>query len=132
MKRTIIIFMLAALVLATCAIWFLTSGVSFEWMGLLQPFVIIFVVVLGLFFGIRRLRSVRRGEPAEDELSKKISVKTASVSYYVSIYLWLAVMYFSDKVQMEVHTMIGTGIIGMAVIYVLCWLFFSYRGIRNE
>jgi len=58
--------------------------------------------------------------------------KTASLSYYVSLYLWLAIMYFSDRINYETHTIIGAGILGMAVIFAVCWLFFNFRGVRNE
>ena len=58
--------------------------------------------------------------------------KTAAWSYYVSLYLWLAIMYFSDKLHYETHTIIGAGILGMAVIFAICWLIFNFRGIRNE
>jgi hypothetical protein len=127
-----LIFVLVALVLVACAFWYYNTNESFDLLQQLNLLVVVLVVGFALFFGIKRLRSVRRGEPVEDELSKKIMTKTASLSYYVSIYLWLAVMYFSDKVQMEGHTLIGTGIVGMAVIYALTWLFFNFRGIRNE
>jgi hypothetical protein len=58
--------------------------------------------------------------------------KTAAWSYYVSLYLWLAIMYLSDKFKYETHTIIGAGILGMAVIFAICWLVFNFRGIRNE
>ena len=58
--------------------------------------------------------------------------KTSSLSFYISLYLWLAIMYFSDKIDFETHTVIGAGILGMAVVFVICWLVFNFRGIRNE
>jgi putative effector of murein hydrolase LrgA (UPF0299 family) len=58
--------------------------------------------------------------------------KTASLSYYISLYWWLVIMYFIDKLNYETHTFIAAGILGMAVIFAGCWLVFNFRGVRNE
>jgi peptidoglycan/LPS O-acetylase OafA/YrhL len=94
--------------------------------------VIVLVVAFALFVGYKRLSSVNKGEPAEDEMSKKVMRQTAALSYYISLYLWLAIMYFSDKLNYEIHTVIGAGILGMAVTFGVCWLVINFRGIRNE
>lgn len=130
MKRAVIIFVLAALVLISTFWWLAESGVNLT--ALLQVPVILMVVGLAVFIGIRRLKSVRRGEPAEDELSRKIQGKASSISFYISIYLWLAIMFYSDKVQLETHTLIGVGILGMAVIFALTWVILNFRGYRDE
>jgi hypothetical protein len=59
-------------------------------------------------------------------------LRTSSLSFYISLYLWLVIMYFSDKIKAETHTILGSGILGMAVIFAICWLIFNFRGIRNE
>ena len=100
--------------------------------NLLNFGVIILVVCFAVFLGYKRLNSVRRGEPSEDELSKKVLQKTAAWSYYLSLYFWLALMYFSDKTKLETHSIIGIGIMGMAVVFAICWLIINFRGIRNE
>lgn len=89
-------------------------------------------MAFALFIGFKRLSSARRGEPSEDELSKKVMQKTASFSYYISLYLWLIIMYFSEKLDYETHTLIGAGIIGMAITFAVCWLIFNFGGIKNE
>ena len=132
MKRTIIIFLVSALVLITSGIWFVNSKAVDSLKDSL-PFVILLMIVgLAVYMGYRRVLSIKRGEPAEDELSKKIMVRTSSLSYYVSLYWWLILGYFSDRISWENHTLIGAGIFGMAVIFVLSWLFFNFRGVRNE
>jgi peptidoglycan/LPS O-acetylase OafA/YrhL len=89
-------------------------------------------VAFAVLIGYKRLSSAKRGEPAEDELSKKVMRKTSSLSFYISLYLWLAIMFFSDKLNYETHTIIGTGILGMAVVFAVCWLVVYFTGIRNE
>jgi peptidoglycan/LPS O-acetylase OafA/YrhL len=132
MKKTMLIFIVATLVVVTTLIWILTSRSAFKPADLVMYGVIIVVVGFALFIGYKRLTSVKKGEPAEDELSKKVLQKTAAMSYYVSLYLWLAVMYISGKKDYEPHVFLSAGILGMAVIFALCWLVYNFRGVRNE
>jgi peptidoglycan/LPS O-acetylase OafA/YrhL len=132
MKKAIIVFILAALVLATVGLWIFSSSSKFTPVDLVSFGVIILVVGFAVFVGYKRLSSARRGEPPEDELSKKVMQKTAGLSYYISLYLWLAIMYFSDKLKYETHTLIAAGILGMAITFAVCWLIVNFMGIRNE
>lgn len=132
MKKTVVVFVVAGLVMVTSVLWFFQSETRFDLLDLLQFGIIILVVGFALFVGYKRLTSVKRGEPAEDELSKKVMQKTAAWSFYISLYLWLAVMYMSDKADLETHTIIGMGILGMAVTFAITWIIINFRGIRNE
>jgi len=132
MKKTVVLFIIGALVLITTGFWIFSGSSQVETAELVSLVVIVLVVAFALFVGYKRLTSVKKGEPAEDEMSKKIMQKTSSLSYYISLYLWLAIMYFSDKSNFETHTIIGAGILGMAVIFAVCWLVYNFRGVRNE
>jgi len=132
MKKGVIVFIVATLVLITTGIWFFSGTEKFKPIELVSFGIIILVVLFAVFVGYKRLTSAKRGEPPEDELSKKVMQKTSSLSFYISLYLWLAIMYFSDKIDFETHTVIGAGILGMAVVFAICWLVFNFRGIRNE
>jgi peptidoglycan/LPS O-acetylase OafA/YrhL len=132
MKKAVIIFIVAALVIATAILWLMSSSGNLKPADLVSSAVLILVVGFALFIGFRKLTSARRGEPVEDELSKKVMRKTAAYSYYISLYLWLVLMYFSDKCNYEAHIIIGGGILGMALVFTVCWLIFNFRGLRNE
>lgn len=132
MKKAVIIFIVAALVIAAAILWVMSSSWNFKPSDITSYAVLILVVGFALFIGFKKLSSARKGEPVEDEMSKKVMRKTAAYSYYISLYLWLVLMYFSDKVEYEVQTLIGAGILGMALVFTLCWLVFNFRGVRNE
>ena len=132
MKKTVVLFIIGALVLITAGFWIFSGSSPVEPAEIVNLVVIVLVVVFALFFGYKRFTSIKKGEPVEDEMSKKIMQKTSSLSYYISLYWWLAIMYFSDRLKFEMHTIIGTGILGMAVIFTVCWLVFNFRGVRNE
>jgi len=132
MKRTLVIFMVAFLVLATTAIWFFTSTSEFKPVDLLQFGVILVLVGYGLFFGYKRLTSVKRGEPVEDELSKKVVQKAAALSYFISLYLWVFMIWLKDRVSLDTEELLGSGILAMAVIFGISWVVINFRGIKND
>jgi hypothetical protein len=132
MKRTIIIFVIAAMVLFTLLLWALNSKLSGNIQEILMIAISIIVVGFAIYIGLVRVKNSMRKEPLEDELSRKVMTKASSLSYYISIYWWLFIMYISDRTTMHTHTLIGVGILGMAVIFLLSWIGIKIYGIRNE
>lgn len=132
MKKGIIVFSVAVVVLITTGLWLYSASGNLKPYDFLSFGVIILVVAFAFFVGYKRLASARRGEPAEDELSKKILLKTAAWSYYISLYLWVAMLFIKDHVTLDTEEIIGAGILGMALSFAVCWLVFNFRGIRNE
>jgi len=132
MKRTIILFLVAAVVVASVAVWLLSSGGNLDLMDSLHFGVIILVVLFALFVGYKRLVSVKRGEPAEDELSKKVLLKTAAYSYYISLYVWVFLLFIKERIRFDSDQLIGTGILGMALTFGVTWMILNFRGIKNE
>lgn len=131
MKRTIVMFLVGALALVALVIWALKGHFSGNVREILNGGIVLVLVGFALFLGVSRLRSRRRGEPAEDEMSKGTMTRASSLSYYVSIYLWLFVGYISDKTSLPAHSLIGGGIMGMAVVFLLCWLGVKFFGTKN-
>ena len=131
MKKSYIIIIITAFFLVLSMIWLYNADIVSGFQKISQYAIILILVGFALYIGFSRLKSERKGEPAEDELSKKILQKAASISFYISIYMWLAVGYFSDKTNLEFHTLIGAGILGMSIIFFATWLFYKIRGIRD-
>lgn len=131
MKKAIVIFMIGTLVLAGLAAWALKGKIEGNAGEIAQAGVVFILVGFAAAFGVSRLRSRRRGEPAEDELSKRIMTRASSLAYYVSIYLWLFIMYIGDKTTLPAQTIVGTGIAGMALVFLLCWLGVKFFGMKD-
>ena len=132
MKKTIVSFIISALVLASLVLWALKGGISGNIREFLMTAGVLILVGFAVFIGIKRVQSHRQKEAAEDELSKQIMTRAASLSYYISLYLWLLVMYFSDQITMPTHSLIGAGILGMAIIFLLSWIWVRVTGTKNE
>ena len=131
MKKGIISIIISALIIVTLLLWILNTTNKIEIIDTFS-FVVIFIVILfGVVVGISRIKSVKLGQPAEDELSKKLLLKASSTSYYISLYIWLILIYLSDKIKAETHTFISAGILAMAITFVLSWVFFKIFGLRD-
>lgn len=131
MKKSVISFCVSGLVLASLAIWQIQSAGANETGELLQFAIIILLVSVGVYVGLKRLRSARAGEPDEDEMTKKILEKSAAISFKVSLFLWLALMYVADKGIYETDVVFGWGIIGMGVVFVVSALVLTKVGIKE-
>jgi len=132
MKKIIPLVVISILVLGTTLLWFMNSGSQLSRAESWQFVVILLIVAFAGYILYSRVKIVKRGEPAEDELSKKILQKASSFAYYLSLYLWVAMIVVNDRVKMDTEVLLGTGILGMAVIWVALVIFFKVRGLRNE
>ncbi|RLD70901.1 MAG: hypothetical protein DRI98_06700 [Bacteroidetes bacterium] len=126
MKRSIIIVVLAVLVLAIIVVWMLNSESSINGKAIPMISIQLVILVFAAMVIYRRWTAAKNNLPAEDEMSKKILRKGAATSYYVSIYMWLAFMFFEERIELERSTLIGAGILGMALIYALSWVYHNY------
>ena len=130
--RTSFVILLIGVVTLSLGAWvYYSKNDSLEIADLMQYAIIVVLLAFALIIGIRRLKSERRGEPAEDELSKKIMQKAASTAFYISLYWWLVMSYLSDNWEMETGSVIGRGILGMALIFVLSWFFYKMKGVES-
>ncbi len=131
-KRGFLALLVSVLVLGTTAFWFFRIEKPVPVSEVLSFVVIIVLVGFGLYFAYRRFASACRGEPQEDELSKRMMQKTAAWSYYISLYMWVFMIWLKDRVTLDTEQVLGAGILSMAVIFLGCWIVIKLRGIRNE
>jgi peptidoglycan/LPS O-acetylase OafA/YrhL len=130
-KTSFVILLIGVVALSLGAWVYYSKNDSLEIADLMQYAIIVVLVAFALIIGIRRLKSERRGEPAEDELSKKIMQRATSTAFYVSLYWWLIMSYLSENWEMETGSVIGRGIMGMALIFVLSWFFYKMKGVES-
>lgn len=95
--------------------------------------IIIFIITgLGIVWVIKNMIAVRKSEKTEDELSKRILEKSSSKSFYISLYLWLMISLIGEKITISFEQIIGYGLIGMALIFLIVWIFYKINGLRDE
>jgi uncharacterized membrane-anchored protein len=132
MKKSLAVFIVSALVLAGLVLWAVKGHMAGNVQEIIMAGIVMTLVGFAVYVGVSRLRSHLRREPAEDELSRRVMTRASSLAFYISIYLWLFVMYVSDKISLPGHSLVGAGILGMAVIFLFCWLGVKAFGLKNE
>ena len=137
MKKVFLPVLILTFVLIIAGIRIFHSGIS-EKSDLLPVFEFVYVAFIILFFafgnlfGIKRIKSAKSSLPEEDELSKRISQKASSVSFYVSLFIWLVLLFIQQSKIIQIEIIFGFGFIGMAITFIITWLIFNSRGIGNE
>lgn len=132
MKKGVLMIVLGVLVIFGVVIWILIDPTEIKPGNLLMYGIILLLIVFAIAIAISRLRSAKAGLTPEDELSRLMKDKASSRSYYVSLYVWLIVMYLSDKTKLETDALIGAGILGMAVLFAGFWIYFNFKGKIND
>ena len=132
MRKAVLTAVLAVLVVGTIALWIINSerssdtSLSLNGSTILMMSVAMVILVYGVLVILKGFRDARNKLPSRDELSRKILLRGAATSYYVSIYLWLAIMFFEERIEVERSSLIGVGILGMAIIFALSWLYHRF------
>jgi len=125
-RKTVFVIAVSLGVIGGGFAWFRSPGAEINARELGMIAALILVVAFALFLAFRRLKSVKEKLPAEDEMSRNILRRGAATSYYLSLYLWLVLMMLEDRLELEGHTLIGAGIMGMAILYALSWIYHRY------
>ena len=131
MKKLIIIFELAAILVLIASLWILIAHFNGDFQDILTISIVTIFVGFAIFIGFDRIRSIKSKEPCEDELSKKIMTKASSLAFYISVFFWVFLMFISSSTTMETHSLIGTGIMGMSLIFFLSWAGVKFFGFKN-
>ncbi|QMS84953.1 hypothetical protein [Candidatus Xianfuyuplasma coldseepsis] len=127
-KRMIIMLSLVFSVIAGTVLFTVLSG--FSWDAL----IVVIIVLLFLVYSIPRFILNRNDVVSDDEYSKKIMRIAAGRSYIVSLYTWLAMMWFSkilDDVFPETTTKIGLGIGIMAIVFLINIIIVRITGVKE-
>ena len=130
--RVVLAWVIAALVILGSLLLVVALLAEGENMQLVLPIGIVVIIVLFMILFVkRRWFDVKKGFPFEDERSKKVMTNASSKAYYVSLY-WLLAISFSvevlEIVELDVGQAIGTGIVGMAVLFGIFFLYYDGKG----
>jgi peptidoglycan/LPS O-acetylase OafA/YrhL len=131
-SKTALIILVIGTVTMSLGMWaYYSLEGSLQGKDMLLFGVLIVVAVFGIYIGLRRVMSERRGEPGEDELSRRIMQKAGASSFYISLYFWLALSYFISDRDTAPETAIGLGIAGMALIFAFSWMYHRFKGLKD-
>ncbi|MEN8248531.1 MAG: hypothetical protein ABFS32_06335 [Bacteroidota bacterium] len=89
-------------------------------------------LILAIYLIVKRNMLKKSGSSTDDELTFKITQKAAASAYYVSLVVWLVLIYWQSHILASSNVMIGYGVIAMALSYVFFWLYYNAKGIGYE
>lgn len=95
---------------------------------------LIIIVVLFLAFAVPKYIINRNDKVGDDEFSKKMMRVIGSRSFYVSLYTWLAMIWFNKPLEDwlgETSSIIGFGIAIMAVVFLVNALIVKTTGVPD-
>lgn len=135
--QAIIKFAAAALILIMVAFWVTKTNQPFNLLAYSVVGVMVVVAGFAFYQGIVALKNERQGLRANDELSRRIQEKAAATAFKLSIYMWLfGLLFLLDFVPVQsvaqAKIIVAVGMMGMALIFLFCRLYFSKVGIDNE
>ena len=130
MKKSIfIIFVITSLALITSGLWFFSSLKPLALTNTIIFCVSLALLVFSLFIGLKKLGNVISKEPIEDEFSKIVVQKSATISYFVSIGIWSLLLFFSNDIAAD--KLLAIGMLGMGVTFGISWLIMTFNGIKE-
>ena len=130
--KTSLLVVLAGTVTFTMGLWFYSTK---EPLGVFEYSVaggVLVIVLISLWVGLKRMKDEKSGLPVEDELSHRIKEKAAAHAFYFSIYLWTFILLFMRDTSFGMHVPVGFGLIGMALLFMGFWLYYTKTGVGNE
>ena len=115
-------------------VFFLTGGgesiMEYIFMGLVVVLVIGASVLI-----VKKTSNVRAGLPGEDELSKRISWRAGAYSYYTTMWLAIALMWYNLLIagilglpQLDTFGIVGAIILIPGIVFVGLSLYFGRKG----
>jgi uncharacterized membrane protein len=130
-KRVLLIGVGALLFVSTLVLFAMTSiKIGNVIIGAGSIIIAVVVAIFAAFIITRKYDSVKKGFPLEDERTKNIMQLAGYRAFLVSIYWLLALSWLSDDwiTFRDPSQALGMGILGMAIIFGLSWLYTSARG----
>ncbi|MFC1785471.1 hypothetical protein ACFL0J_07595 [Candidatus Neomarinimicrobiota bacterium] len=122
------------LILAGIGIFKVGTIDSYSDNTLLEYFFVAMISILfiaGIILSIKRYKSEKQGLSIHDEMSAKIVNKSASYSFYLSLVMWIVIIFYQSKVNLDGSILIGYGMIGMATIFIIFLTYFNFKGVKN-
>jgi len=93
------------------------------------------ILLLAIFFMLRRLRTIKQGFPLEDELSSNVKLKAESRAFRFSLNWLLVIMWYNFFAEyfgwylLNAGDVIAIAIIGMLASFMSLWLYYNRRGL---
>ena len=109
-----------------------TSGT--ETAELVYVIMLAVLIGLGILLSKKRSRELRSGLPLEDEMSKMQLRKAGSITFFISLIIWLAMLFINvhDIMNIEVRFLFAYGLIAICFVFLVSWTIINFGGTGHE
>ena len=126
--QTMLLLVLAGALAFSMGLWFYAQRNPLSVTEYVVAALVLLVVVFSFVVARKRIRDEKRGLPAEDELSKDIRRRAAASAFMWSFYLWTLITVFTMDTDIRPELPLEAGLLGMAVLFVVFWAYYSKTG----
>jgi len=126
-------FVVSALVLATLVLYVTNMG-SINLFESLSILIILFLVISATWILVDKTRNMRAGLPAKDEMTVRLAHKAGYYTYLASIYIALALMWYSNSLEESRGAGLDAGQVGgaiillSAIVFMGSYFYLSHKG----
>lgn len=129
--KSILIFLLAGTVTFTVGVWLYSTKATLGTTEIVVAGLVAILVLFSITTGIKKFKDEKKGLTPEDELSNSIKQKAAAMAFMCSFYLWLFILLFMEGDGNSLDIPIGAGILGMGILFIGFWIYYSKKGLTN-
>ena len=99
--------------------------------GVLGIIIALIILIFAIMVYKRGNKDVKNGFPIQDERSKRVMEKASSLTFYVSLYLLLAIGFASDDLIKfrDVSQATGAAVGGMALLFLIFWIYYNKKSL---
>lgn len=117
--------------LTLLCIWVYLAKEPFNTVGYLVFGLSALMIGFGTYFKIQSYKNQKMGLASDDELSMRIKEKATAKAFNLSFYMWLFLILFVKGIEPKTKIIMGFGLLGMALVFFLNWLYYSKVGISD-
>ncbi len=134
MKKTkaMLLLTLAGTVTFSLGLWLYSTMERLTLIEYALAILVLITVIFSMVIGFKRLKDEKKGLAVEDEFSRRVKQKAAANAFIVSFYLWTMIALFISDANIRSEILIGLGILGMGLLFIGFWIYYSKIGISNE
>lgn len=130
--RLIAILTVCILVIATGALYAVTTFSKGDFTGgVLGMIIAIVIVIFAVFVYTRGNKDMKKGFPLQDERSKRVIEKATSKAFLITLYLLLAFGFLSENIihfrDVSQATSVAVGC--MAILFAALWFYYNRKEI---
>lgn len=129
--KTMLLSILVGTVTFTVGLWLYSTKESLSILEYSVAALVLVAVIFSLIIGVKRMKDENKGLTVDDELSHQIKQKAASMAFMFSFYLWTMIILFGSDANRNIEIPIGIGILGMGVLFIGFWIYYSKNGIQK-